>query len=146
MIINKRVEDTDTRDFLDTKHNMINRTVLDEWNDLFDGILSLSVVDDRNQSITYGDVCARRLGKCSIEGGLVRSEKFQSKLLGKKVSIAENDGKSTYIDAEEQDAINFPLTFGKLIKLHREEMRGSNVVQLVLIHTGIEIFIKNSCD
>ncbi len=120
---------------------MINKTVLNEWNSLFDGIMSISIVNDLNQTIKYDDVCARRLGKCSIDGGLFRSEKFQSKLLAKEVSIRENDVTSTYIDVLEQDGINFLLNFGKLVKFEPIKVKeGSGGAELFLVHAGNTFF------
>lgn len=126
-ILNKRVEEkTPLNDeFLQPKYNMINQTVLTEFNKLFDSVLALRV-----DNITFSDLCPRRFGMCSIEGGLMRTKKFQKNFLAHDINVAIGDTKETYVDPGEADAVNFPLTFGKFIKLEKRHSR------LHLVHTS----------
>lgn len=132
--------------FLAPQFNMINRTILDEYNQLFDEIMAIEIqdtiaIDEANQTIrkySFRDgLCARRLSKCSIEGGVLRAEKLQSQLLYHGISIMENDIKQTYFDSEQMDVLNFPFAFGEYTKF--KKMRG----QLFLTHASL---IRNRFD
>lgn len=68
----------------DETQNFINNTYLNEYNKLYDEILSIQLSDDSNgtnetkSNITYiKDLCPKRMNLCAIEGGLLREEIFQ---------------------------------------------------------------------
>lgn len=127
---NKTYRDTND-DLLKPEFNMINTTILKEFNYLFDSILNLSINDTievsefdsalnqtivKNVSKSYSyskDLCARRLNKCSIEGGLVRQDFFQKNLLNHIVDYQIKDPKSSYGDADYMDGFSFNVLFGK---------------------------------
>ena len=94
--------------FLEPQYNMINKTILNEYNQLFDEIMAIEIQDivhekNDNQSskevlkkYTFSEgLCARRLKKCSVEGGVMRAKKLQEKFLAHQVNINENDDKKT---------------------------------------------------
>ena len=112
-------------DLLKSEFNMINETILKEFNKLYDSIVNLSINEtvtnvvyslDSNKtfnqtihkSLSYmKDLCARRYGKCSIEGGLIRFEPFQEKLLKNLVDYQIKDPKSSHGDAKALDGFSF---------------------------------------
>jgi hypothetical protein len=157
IIVTVQKENVSTRssneDLLKPEYNMINQTILNEYNELFDRIIALAIVDTEivppgsifpNRSTnmrnyTYGkDLCARRLGKCSIEGGLLRNPSFQRKLLEHSIDYHERDPKSAYGDRETMDGFSFNVIFGR----YRKEKLLENTTRHIygrrwaLTHTG----------
>ena len=151
---NRRLRDDD---FLEPAYNLINKTILEQYNQLFDQVMSLQIedtqllFDDTTNNSYLGlknytfmeDLCAKRLQKCSIEGGLIRKKSFQEKFLKHLVSVAKNDLKRTYIDIEETDAINFNLIFGKYVQTVETTNPQTHSVELNLVHAAT---IRNRFD
>ena len=145
-------ERTSNDDLLRPEYNVINETILAEYNDLFDSIATLyieDVVDDNNsttittttppltttttnnssssssssssthkpialRNYTYmQDLCARRLKKCSIEGGLVRNENVQKTMLSSGITYKDKDPKSSFGDTTVSDGFSVNVLFGK---------------------------------
>jgi hypothetical protein len=84
------------------------------------------------------DLCAIRLEKCSIEGGLVRSVSFQRKLMSHVVDYQRKDPKASFGDTDTVDGFSFNVLFGK----YRLETQADNNTQSYygeryeLVHTG----------
>lgn len=140
-------------DLLDPQYNVINETILNEINKLFDTIVSLEIEDfedeadlnDTNKTnrvlkkFKYAnDLCAIRLKKCSIENGLFRVESFQQKLLEHKVDYLIRDPKSSYGDTDTVDGFSFNVMFGKYRKeiLVDNNTRSSFGDRYVVVHSG----------
>ena len=136
--------------FLEPQYNMINKTILNEYNQLFDEIMAIEIQDivhekNDNQSskevlkkYTFSEgLCARRLKKCSVEGGVMRAKKLQEKFLAHQVNINENDDKKTYFDPEETDVIQLTFVFGEYVKFEKREDK------LFLVHAST---IRNRFD
>ncbi len=95
-----------------SKENFINKTILDDFNKLFFEINNLSI-EYNNRSFSYkDDLCARRLNKCSIEGGIFNAKQFQTKLLNKQIGYDEFDGRELYMDADVNDGTSLNFLFG----------------------------------
>lgn len=133
-------------DFLSQEFNLINETILHEYNQLFDEIMSIRINDpDTNgpKNLCYiNDLCARRLEKCSIEGGVIRHAHFQKKFLSHNVFIMKNDHLQTYVDIQTTDAINFPLIFGNFI-IKESKYKNTRREELHLVHAST---IRNRFD
>jgi hypothetical protein len=117
-------------------YNFLNVTILEEYNRLFDAVKSLQIADE-TRTYSYSDLCARRLNKCSVEGGLMRRESFQNRLLNHEVGYPINDNKHTYVDSTEMDALSVNLIFG----LYRKEIiidneGDSSQGKLAPVHSG----------
>ena len=92
--------------------NLINQTLLDEYSALFSQIMNLSV-EYNNRTYNYiDDLCAKRLNKCSIEGGILNSKAFQEKLLKNQVFYNQYDGRGLYMDHEANDGTSLNFLFG----------------------------------
>jgi hypothetical protein len=84
------------------------------------------------------DLCAMRLGKCSIEGGLVRNPKFQNKLLDHVVDYQRKDPKASFGDTDTVDGFSFNVLFGKY-RLERQVDNDTGSYygeRYVVTHTG----------
>jgi hypothetical protein len=83
-------------------------------------------------------LCAKRLEKCSIEGGLVRSPSFQRKLLAHEVDYQRKDPKASFGDTDTMDGFSFNVLFGK----YRHDLQVDNDTdayygeRYVVTHTG----------
>lgn len=128
IIVCKRELNADRRssndDLLKPEFNMINRTLLDEFNHLYDSILDLEIEDDFDDDSSSNvtgrphkkyqpDLCAKRLEKCAIEGGLARTDSFQQAFLKNAVDFNVKDPKLSYADVSQLDGINIDIFFGK---------------------------------
>jgi hypothetical protein len=154
IIVTAKKEGISTRgsneDLLKPEYNLINQSILNEYNELFDRIISLAIVDvekaplsSANKSTmrnyTYlNDLCARRLGKCSIEGGLLRNPSFQRRLLEHTIDYHERDPKSAYGDRETVDGFSFNVIFGRFRKEKLLENSTRHIYgrRWALTHTG----------
>lgn len=89
------------------------------------------------------DLCAKRLNKCGVEGGLLRQPRFQDKLLNHVVFYEDIDLKTSYADAELSDGIGFTVLFGKYSKLEKRLHSNSTLPNAALpganylIHAGV---------
>jgi hypothetical protein len=107
-----------------------NPELLEAYNRFYDGILELKVIDYPSNSVyenspsisnfeedpsvySYENLCAKRMGKCAIEGGLVRQSVFQEDFLKGQISYEKNDPKTLYIDPIAQDGVSIDFTFGR---------------------------------
>ena len=111
---------------LDDNYNIINKTFIDEYNMFYDELVSLeiSATDDDNDhnnnhhnkttkySYKHG-LCARRLNKCAVEGGLMRHKSFQDQLLAKEVFYDVGDPMTVYLDTTATDGSSLDFVFGK---------------------------------
>lgn len=95
------------------KDNLINETYLNDYNRLFDDIVNLSIAYDNKIYKYNSDLCAKRLDKCSIEGGLMRDLQFQSNLLKKEINYNIDDPRSVYMDQGAKDGASMEFLFGK---------------------------------
>jgi hypothetical protein len=121
-------------DLLKNEYNIINQTILNEFNDLFDSITGLTIEDYdiplndsssitniSKKNLTYmmrnysyiKNLCARRLKKCSIEGGLIRKSQVQKNLMNHQLDYQIYDPKSSYGDTDEVDGFSVNVLFGK---------------------------------
>jgi len=130
-------------ELLKPQFNIINKTIIEEINQLFDSIVTLSFNDtDFNGSYrtyTYlNDLCARRLHKCSIENGLFRNELVQKDLLEEKVYYQDKDPLSSYGNANVVDGFSVKVLFGKftLEKPMDEEEDPYMGKKLAIYHAG----------
>ena len=97
--------------------NILNNTYLKDYNQFFDSIISLKILssDLNNQSknFTYHDICPKRTNRCAIEGGILRSELFQKKLLNNQIGYSKNDPTHIFIDSDLVDGTSIDFLFGK---------------------------------
>jgi hypothetical protein len=99
--------------------NLINSTYLDEYDFLFNEIMNLSIIQN-NKTYSYkDDLCARRLQKCSIEGGILHAPSFRESLLKHEVNYNENDARALYMDTVIMDGTSLNFLFGN--KNERDE-------------------------
>ena len=93
--------------------NLIDEKILNEYNYFFDQILNLNIFYN-NRSYNYkDDLCARRLKKCSIEGGLLNAKSFQDNLLKHEIFYDEFDPRTLYMDSIANDGTSLNFLFGK---------------------------------
>ena len=142
-------------DLLKSEYTLMNHTVLDEFNKLYDMIVNLEIEDyededyynadlsskdsesrsslqeefrSKNADKTLkryryaNDLCAKRLEKCSIEGGLARVANFQNNLLNHNVDYQPKEPKSSYGDTDSMDGFSVNVFFGK----YRKEVQADN--------------------
>jgi hypothetical protein len=133
------LKNTHNGQFYNSSYNFLNETILNEYNELFDQVLSLKIHD----SLAYSDLCARRLNKCAIEGGIVRVEQFQKKLINKEIKYDKNDPGSVYIDPELLDGTSFDFTFGMLRK-EKCNKKECTITQVGLIRNRFDFLAFNS--
>jgi hypothetical protein len=123
-------------DLLKPEFNLINESLLAEYNQLFDSILDLEIEDEEEEEAQLlgnnnettikrtrsrirkmykykSDLCAKRFEKCAIEGGVSRAKSFQGDLLKGAIDYYVNDPKVSYASVEEMDGVNMDLLFGK---------------------------------
>lgn len=135
---------------------------MDEFNELFDSVLNIEVFeweDDTNvsnksnleitphkrrKSYKYKpDLCAKRMGKCGTEGGLMREPLFQNKLLNHVVYYEDTDPKMSFADTDVMDGLGFTVLFGKYRKEERRLSSNSSFRNAALpganyiTHTGV---------
>ena len=103
--------------------NFLNRTLLNEYNRLYDSIQSLTIdevnafnttTNSPRSNYTNKDLCPKRVGKCALEGGIMRSDLFQKKLLAEKVSYSLDDPKHFFLDPEIVDGTSLDFLFGNV--------------------------------
>jgi len=115
-------------------NNLLNLSVFDAYNKFFDNIIeNITIKNDYTQSridfdvidvpqnhtkefLSYTDICPKRMNKLAVEGGLIRNQLFQKKLLNHQVFYSENDPGSLMLDADIGDGTSANFTFGKLRK------------------------------
>lgn len=145
MIINVKQLNSSKRlsndDLLLPAYNFITPNILNEYNQLFDAVVSIQIEDtdgSNAKNYSYSDLCARRLNKCSIEGGLMRKESFQKRLLEHLVGYPLDDNKNTYVDSTEMDALSVNLIFGKYRKeiIIDNEGESNQGAKLAPVHSG----------
>jgi hypothetical protein len=165
----KRPRNSNT-ELLKPEFNLLNKTILSEYDDLFDRIINLQIeynassaqlehefIITKNQSqvedsirkgatttsendkdkyksqksqtetitnttsttyIYIRDLCARRLHKCSIEGGILRAELFKRKLLAHEIFFDRHDPKTLYQDTTLMDGASMSYMFGEVKKFN----------------------------
>ena len=95
--------------------------LFEEYNTFFDHLLELTIEDhvesggdsaDDIKVYKYEHLCARRLDRCAIEGGLARKETFQKAFLTNQISYKKSDTKKLYLDTTESDGLSMDFTFG----------------------------------
>lgn len=93
--------------------SFVNRTVLEKYNQFFDEIISINITDEEfGVNLTYENgLCPKRFNKCAIEGGILREESFQEKLLNLEVNYDLNDPLTRFMDTTGGVSIGF--LFGK---------------------------------
>lgn len=145
MIINVKLANTTRRasnlDLLRDEYNFLTPGILNEYNKLFDAVVALEI-EDETRRYAYADLCARRMNKCSVEGGIMRRDAFQTRLLNHEIGYPVDDNKHTYVDSTEMDALSVNLIFGVYRKeiIIDEEVNGG---KLATVHTGT---IRNRFD
>jgi hypothetical protein len=149
IIVCKKVSDAIKResneDLLKPEYNLINQTVLNDFNRLYDTIINIEIDDgdlqsgSRNKTLyKYTDLCGIRLGKCAIEGSLARNPSFQKKLLQYKVDYQPKDPKTSFGDTDSVDGFSIKVLFGKYKKelLIDEELGSYYGARYAIIHAG----------
>jgi hypothetical protein len=193
IITAKRARNTST-DLLKSEFNLLNETILSEYDDLFDRIINLQIeynydsqesefVITKNQSelmndhttttttttttsiaqknndyedkskakrpktnntyIYIRDLCARRLHKCSIEGGILRAELFKRKLLANEIFYDSNDPKTLYQDTTLMDGASMSYLFGEMKRSNCSNLPRSSKQRCFVYHAGA---IRNRFD
>ena len=136
--------------------NIINQTVLNEYNKFYDSVFNIyftdvvQELDSRNQSdkeknYTYAELCPKRVNKCAVEGSLLRFSSFQNSLLDKKIKYEKNDAKTMYIDADAGDGTSFDFLFGS--RKYRTEICDSENCYLhgaVLVRNRFDLLSSTS--
>lgn len=121
-------------DLMLDEFNLINETYLSEFNYLYDQIVNLSIDEAPNKSsnqstppriFTYlNDLCPRRNQICAIEGSVLRTASFQSKLLAHQVDYERDDPKEVHMDTDSNDGSSLMFLFGNK---YRKEKCESNI-------------------
>lgn len=130
-----------------------NQRLFEEYYKFFDLLMDLDVIDTGGgdgevYSYKYNQLCASRLGKCAVEGGLVRTESFRRNFINRQVSYEAADAKMMYMDTEAADGISVGFTFGTSPrqKCRRKQVSDtSKETKLICTVTGFNI-IRNRLD
>jgi hypothetical protein len=125
--------------------NFKNKTLLDEYNKLFDEIITLEIHDTisdlnnntvtlQNKSYSYkNNLCAKRLSKCAIEGGVARAPSFQKAFLNNQVSFDIDDVMQVYMDVEAVDGTGMSYLFSNHRKLSYSDKTNKCVIEGVFL-------------
>jgi hypothetical protein len=114
---NNNKERKSDSDLLQPEYNLINKKLIEKYNEIHDWIaqrIQISNPTNKSQVFTYSTgLCAQRLGKCAIEGGLIRTNGFQNTFLNSEIFYSIDDPKQLYIDMTAFDGASLTFLLGQ---------------------------------
>lgn len=101
------------------KFTLVNKTLIEEYNAFYDSILRIKIedsVENQTRFYNFSELCAKRLNKCAVEGGIMRAQSWQNNLYDGGIEYDKDDPIRAHVDTEAVDGTSVDFVFGSCRK------------------------------